>query len=505
MDTEAQGTDESEDQRNVEITTLTAIFPELRVDEKNPYAFSLEVPVNPSKAATVSFLAATSATAPNPDRLRTDEAPRNQIDSHNVSYLPSVNVHVSLPQGYPDREAPLATISTSPPWFLAVVLRRLQDDCTRLWDDLGRDLVVFTYVDHLQQAADDAFGLADANGSLEVDPEHKIAILDYDIKAKQAAFDRETFDCGVCLGLWQRNLCSFFFPLLRNANKLLLDPKKGAACHRMLNCGHVFCRQCLQEYYNNAIQEGDIASVRCLAPNCAREQEESKGPSKKRRKPKTINPSELLQIPLEPATVQRYVARKYKNVLESDKNTIYCPRPWCSGAARSRKHKKPGDLGDGDEEPSDAEVDSDSEAEDGGGEDERAFTTKKKDLLSVCEDCGFAFCSRCCQSWHGEFFNCTPRRDKEELSAEEKASIEYLALHTTPCPTCAAPAQKTHGCNHMICYRCQSHFCYLCSAWLSPGNPYEHFNKSADGRITGCYMRLWELEEGDGNDVGLLQ
>src|SRR3569833_2426184 len=102
MDTEAQGTDESEDQRNVEITTLTAIFPELRDDEKNPYAFSLEVSVNTSKAATVSFLAASSVTALIPDRLRFDDAPRNQFDSHNVSYLPSVNVHVSLPRGGPD-------------------------------------------------------------------------------------------------------------------------------------------------------------------------------------------------------------------------------------------------------------------------------------------------------------------------------------------------------------------------------------------------------------------
>jgi len=74
-----------------------------------------------------------------------------------------------------------------------------------------------------------------------------------------------------------------------------------------------------------------------------------------------------------------------------------------------------------------------------------------------------------------------------------------MKLHTTPCPTCAAPAQKTHGCNHMICFKCNTHFCYLCSAWLSPDNPYKHYN--ADN--TGCYMRLWELEGGDGDDIGI--
>ena len=92
-----------------------------------------------------------------------------------------------------------------------------------------------------------------------------------------------------------------------------------------------------------------------------------------------------------------------------------------------------------------------------------------------------------------------PRKTTDELTEEDKASLEYLLLHTTPCPTCAAPAQKTHGCNHMICFKCHSHFCYLCSAWLSPANPYKHYNEET----TGCYMRLWELEGGDGDDVGI--
>ncbi|CRJ85331.1 hypothetical protein BN1708_016999, partial [Verticillium longisporum] len=105
-------------------------------------------------------------------------------------------------------------------------------------------------------------------------------------------------------------------------------------------------------------------------------------------------------------------------------------------------------------------------------------------------------------SWHGEFVSCMPPRDTGELSAEEQASIDYLKLHSTPCPTCAAPAQKTHGCNHMICFRCNSHFCYLCSAWLDPAKPYQHFNEQPGGKRTSCYMRLWELEEGDGDDVG---
>lgn len=285
----------------------------------------------------------------------------------------------------------------------------------------------------------------------------------------------------------------------------------------MLDCGHIFCLQCLQDFYNDAITEGNLSTVRCLTPNCAKERAAAAAGDVSRRKPKTfISPSELLQIGLSEDAVKRYVTLKYKTELESDKDTIYCPRQWCNGAARSKKHKKPEGL-QFSETP-----DSDADDSDDGGEDptdekaaeEQRDTNKKAkakaaakfnaaDLLSVCEDCGFAFCSRCLQTWHGEFVHCVPKRTTDELTEEEKASLEYLQLHTSPCPTCAAPAQKTHGCNHMICSRCDTHFCYLCSSWLDPGNPYKHYNQQGDGKVTSCYMRLWELEGGDGNDVGI--
>lgn len=273
----------------------------------------------------------------------------------------------------------------------------------------------------------------------------------------------------------------------------------------MLDCGHVFCVQCLQDFYNNAITEGDIASVQCLEPKCALEREQRKsaapGSAMRRKKARTfISPSELLQIPIDQDMVKRYVALKYKNELESDKNTVYCPRSWCQGAARSKKHKKPKDLDFA--EASDEESDADDAMDKPDSKMQKRFDASEE-LLCICEDCGFAFCSRCQQSWHGEFKYCMPKERKEEITEEEKASLDYLKMYSTPCPTCAAPCQKTHGCNHMRCFRCQSHFCYLCSAWLDPSNPYQHFNVQPSGKVNSCFMRLWELEGGDGDDVGI--
>ena len=269
------------------------------------------------------------------------------------------------------------------------------------------------------------------------------------------------------------------------------DAKKGIVCHRLLLCGHVFCVLCLQDYYNSCITEGDIGSIKCITPDCGKqpvvilatdELQPKNGPEDR-----TLEPSELLQIPLEQDTVQRYVKLKRKKRLESDKTTVYCPRQWCQGPARTSKSK----LDQGEE----AQETDEPQTYDRNASKDRLPPPAER--LAVCEDCNFAFCKVCKASWHGEYFVCFPR-SQFELTKEERASEEYMKLHTQPCPTCDARAQKTHGCNHMICFKCDTHFCYLCGAYLDKSNPYQHYNTVK----SGCYMRLWELEQGDDGNIG---
>jgi E3 ubiquitin-protein ligase RNF14 len=500
---------DGDDIREVELTAITAIYPpeELHVDENDRYSFTIELPVSLTKPLVVKFPAATEAARPVPlpvPGATPIDGQTGQVDSQELSNLPSLQIRFTLPEGYPQDKPPKVSISTSPPWLPERVISELESKAEKLWEDIGRDQVIFDYVDDVRQSVDDVFGLIAQDSSLEVGPEHKIAILDYDIEAKRRDFQKRTFDCGICLGKGKpfclTLLCVATLAILTNPT--LLDPKKGSVCHRMLDCGHVFCVQCLQDFYNNAITEGDVASIQCLEPNCAAKREkaarEKAGPGRKSKLKTFISPSELLQIPLDHDMVKRFVTLKHKTELESDKNTVYCPRAWCQGAARSKRHKKPEGL----EFVEASEDESDDEQPPQPG----AKITREsvnRELLAICEDCGFAFCSRCGQSWHGEFKYCIPKERKDEITEEEKASLEYLKMHTTPCPTCAAPCQKTQGCNHMRCFKCQTHFCYLCSAWLNPENPYQHFNVQPSGAVNSCFMRLWELEGGDGNDVGI--
>ncbi|KAI9650038.1 hypothetical protein NHQ30_000051 [Ciborinia camelliae] len=467
-----------EDQRREEFECVAAIFPEIIFDPTDEFRASIELSVNPRKPVTVAFPTASdgvlnlptpplSTSSGNEEDDAVNAPQANNTEFHDLTYLPSLQLRVTLPEGYPETEPPKFELFTTPAWLPRARLDELEADGVRMWEEMGHDLVVFAYIDSLQQGAENAFGYGEEGTILEIPQDDKISLLDFDVKSIQDAFNKGTYDCGVCL-----------------------DPKKGSACHKMVDCGHVFCIECLQDFYNNAIKEGDLISVRCLAPNCAKERAEKS--TKKSRKPKIqLSPSELLQIPLEHDVVTRFVKLKHKAQLESDKDTVYCPRVWCDGAARSKKYRKPEGLDD-DESSAD---ESDTEVK---GKGKGKKFVAGADLLAICEDCSYAFCSRCLQGWHGEFKACTPKREEGELSTEEKASLEYMKLHTTPCPTCAAPVQKTHGCNHMICFRCNSHFCYLCSAWLETANPYKHFNQETNG----CFQRLWELEAGDGDDVG---
>ncbi|KAJ9258298.1 hypothetical protein DTO207G8_1473 [Paecilomyces variotii] len=483
-----------EDDRIVELSSIEAIYPEISIDPSSPLKASLALPVTPASPLRVRFqqLSDGGPAAPiltPPKSLEASDADLdtrikdvidlsgdNIADVHYLSHLPPVTLEVELPEGYPSENPPIFNLFTNPPWLSSSHISKLIDDGRKLWEEGGRDLVVYTYIDHLQQLAENVFDIAEFPGNeLRLPRSLKVALLDYDMKAKREKFEQETFECGVCL-----------------------EPKKGTVCYRLLQCSHVFCVPCLQDFYNTCITEGDVESVRCPAPDCGKgpeprgEEPTDSSRTKRKKQNRTLSPSELLQIPLEQETVQRYVFLKRKKKLEADKTTVYCPRQWCQGAARSKRHPKPSDPISDDFGSSDEEEDV-AVAFDPLGDESQL--PPMADRVAICEDCNYAFCSVCKKGWHGELVRCFPRRDAE-LSAEEKATEEYLKLYTSPCPTCNAPCQKLMGCNHMKCFKCDTHFCYLCSAWLAEDNPYRHFNDLE----SKCFNRLWDLEGGDGID-----
>ena len=447
------------DERQEELEALAAIFQELNFDPSDSWVASLDIEVAPSEPVTVvaddTPTSAINGEAPDVDLLR--KRPQK------LSYLPSVRIKITLPEKYPANEPPRFEISTTPAWIPSSTIQELEEKGRELWESYGHVTIAYDYISSIQEASQDVFGLGP---TITIPRDMLTALVDYDRDAKRKVFERGTYDCGVCL-----------------------DPKSGRDCFQ-LSCGDVFCRSCLQDFYTSAIKEGDVATVQCLAPDC--KADVSSTVKRRQRTLRPLKPSELLRIPLEVDVVKRYVEIKRKKKIESDKNTIYCPREWCQGFVRSDKYPPINDL---DDIIAYDNMDSDHEESESGDENQEKTTEDKAvsdRRLCICEKCKFAFCRTCLRGWHGSYVNCRPR-DSSELTEEEKQSYEFIARNTSQCPSCAAPTQKTHGCNHMTCSVCRSHFCYLCQAYLDSSNPYQHFNVPG----TPCYERLWEGEAGD--------
>ncbi|KAK6351243.1 translation termination inhibitor protein itt1 [Orbilia javanica] len=403
-----------DDERILEIATIAVIYPEFSKIGK--LGGSIEIEISPSSPITTKFTLLDGA-----EDVKKEE-------TADISHLPPLVFEFQLPVGYPYSQPPNIRLVSS--WLEPEVIRNLREELLETWEGL-RDQVIFAYVDTLQSAADRMFDLP-IPLDVRVNQKEKIEILEFDQATKIKKFSEGTFDCGICL-----------------------EPRKGATCHRINQCGHVFCKPCLKDYFTAMIKEGDVGNVQCLNYTCGKDlppeevTDEEGNVHKIPRKPGAIAPAEL-QLLLEAETVERYLKLKRKRVFESMKNVVYCPRNFCKGPA---------------------------------------LRDNADDQLAICQDCSFAFCANCGKSWHGYKFLC---RVAGKLSIEEekeaKLTADFLESNCTPCPTCLIPISKSGGCNHMYCSRCWTHFCLLCGAFLFPDNPYQHYNQPK----SSCYNRLWE-------------
>lgn len=207
----------SEDERETELSSITAIFPETVIDPENPFSVSIEIPVTSDKPIPIASLPSSVGTAattlPTPpasdddggieDLAReasTAHGERVSQDLRYVTNLPPLSLRVTLPKGYPEEKPPIVDLTSSPPWLPDAIIQRLAGEAVSLWEELGRSPVIFTFIDHLQQAAERVFDLVgDGADPIRVDTDVRIALVDFDTKSKREKFERETFECGVCL------------------------------------------------------------------------------------------------------------------------------------------------------------------------------------------------------------------------------------------------------------------------------------------------------------------
>jgi E3 ubiquitin-protein ligase RNF14 len=218
----ADDLDLTQDDRAVELSAISAIYPELVINSTNPFSASIDIAVEPVKPLAILFVppddevSRSGLLTPSmsddmgnqmanevvyPEHEQRDRAIQ---DIHHVSYLPPLTLDVELQDGYPSERPPLFHLKMNTPWIPRTKMIELQEVGSSIWEDMGRDQVVFSYIDYLREAAERNFDLVPKDGVyLEVSQSLKIELLDFDLRLKRAKFEQETFECGVCLGMFK--------------------------------------------------------------------------------------------------------------------------------------------------------------------------------------------------------------------------------------------------------------------------------------------------------------
>ncbi|KZV77620.1 RWD-domain-containing protein [Peniophora sp. CONT] len=398
----------------------------------------------------------------------TAAGPSQNVLSHappeilSLSAFPPILLEIYLPPDYPESQPPrINSLHVSHDWLTSSASLR-QRMLEMFQPGEG---VLYNWVEWLRSGdfLRELRLYAHSNGEEIIRLPHPLPRLlaprlsSYDNAQRSSQFSQHSYECSVCF-----------------------NSRKGSRC-LLLSCGHIFCRECLEDGWKLYIAEGDISHVGCLDPTCVKEGREA-------------DEEEVRRVVTE-EEVRRWLWLRQKRVFERDPQTVHCPMALCQTPI-----PKPTDLVD-----------------DGSG----------WERLRTCPACNYSFCSFCKRTWHGSLTDCPiPLSEKvitEYLSStegssarknlelrygaknlvkliarwqEEKANRDYFEENSTSCPHCTVRVQKSHGCNHMTCAKCKTHFCYRCGQRLQPSNPYAHFSTPN----LPCYQQLFDQSELDTHD-----
>jgi len=255
------------------------------------------------------------------------------------------------------------------------------------------------------------------------------------------------------------------FAVSLNSCQICFSDKIGSQCLRFVGCNHVYCRDCMTNYFMEKISTGAVSSLVCPTFKCETQ----------------ALPNQVAElVPHE--MFQKYESLLLETQLESMTDVMLCPRVVCQCPT----------------------------------------LIDRETNMGQCPGCRFAFCIYCKATYHGvspcKFKSSEQRAILERYknsSGEERvflekrygkkqlatmsatlASEDYMASHARQCPHCNAPIEKNEGCNKITCWRCNTHFCWLCGDRLPQVNPYTHFNVQG-GKCFGALFQGVDPMEAD--------
>ncbi|KAK0208513.1 RWD-domain-containing protein [Desarmillaria ectypa] len=397
---------------------LESIYPECISSDMYDSSVKLEIPVEFSESRTVSIFN---------DGLS---------QSLSLAVLPPLLLHIILPLAYPLHDPPqLVSIHATHLWMPR--LSKLQSALSRMWQP--GETILYSWIEFIRGGE----FLDSVDLISDTDP----TVINIPHPAPQ--------------------LLSSLLVAYEMSSNLPNSHKTRSKCLQ-LTCSHVFCRPCLEDFWQMCVREGEVSKVGCPDPRCVKSGREA-------------NEEEVARI-LTPEEIQRWRWLREKCVLEKDPTIMHCPMTFCQSPV-----------------PKQATNDEES----------------GWDRLRICPSCSYSFCSFCKHAWHGPLSPCMASASSEIVKEylalpedsperalllsrygrvnvlklvnayhEEQLNQQWLESSTMACPGCEV---------HMTCAKCRMHFCYRCGEKLNGSNPYVHFSTPG----ARCYNKLFDFNSTD--------
>nr|CAD7447067.1 unnamed protein product [Timema bartmani] len=288
----------------------------------------------------------------------------------------------------------------------------------------------------------------DERAVLDIGPKTSVVqhLVDYNEARTLWEFEKTFYTCSICF-----------------------SDKIGAQCTKFDKCHHVFCKECMTGYFEVRIKEGRVHSIKCPDEKCTSE----------------AHPTQVKSL-VSPELFAKYDAVLLSAMLDTLTGIVYCPRRSC----------------------------------------QYPVIQEPEENMATCPECRYTFCVLCKKVYHG-VAPCAMRTDEraklvaeyQAASSEEKVLLEqrygrtqlqnlvstsmsetWIHDNSRSCPHCNAAIEKSEGCNKMVCQRCNTMFCWLCSLRLDQFNPYRHFSNPSSPCYNLLFLGTILMEDNDDID-----